>query len=65
MRNKDTTKSIGTYNQRINLEEIFRSIFSLPYGHKKAPKYFYSEASSKTATTYSPTCTQYHRRGEA
>ena len=32
----------------------------------KAPKYFYLEASSlKTATTYSPTVAQYHRRDEA
>ena len=33
---------------------------------KKSPKYFYSEDSvSKTATTYSPTNQQYHRRDEA
>ena len=34
-------------------------------GTKKAPEHFCLGASSKTATTYSPTCTQYHRRGEA
>ena len=35
------------------------------YNNEKAPKRCFRALLYKTATTYSPTCTQYHRRDEA
>ena len=38
---------------------------STGYNAKKPPEQLSSEGFCKTAATYSPTVTQYHRRGEA